>query len=147
MRTVKPIAGVSGNGSGEERNPAPPPYASALARELRRTVRGDVDFGRGARALYAYDASLYRQVPVGVVVPRDADNVVAALAACREHGAPVLGRGTGSSLAGQSVNEAVVFDFSRYMTSILNVDPARGRRGRSPAWSATTSGTRPRNTR
>jgi hypothetical protein len=68
VRTVTPIAGVSGNGSGGERNPPPPSYASALARELRRTVRGDVDFGPGARALYAYDASLYRQVPIGVVV-------------------------------------------------------------------------------
>jgi FAD/FMN-containing dehydrogenase/Fe-S oxidoreductase len=114
-------------GSGSDRNPPLPGYASALAGDLRRTVTGEVDFTPGARALYAYDASIYRQVPVGVVVPRDAGDVAAALAACREHGAPVLGRGTGSSLAGQSVNEAVVFDFSRYLNSIVELDPRRRR--------------------
>ena len=125
MRTVRQISAVSGNGSGEERNPPPPAYASALASELRRTVRGDVDFGPGARALYAFDASVFRQVPIGVVVPRDADDVLAALAACRRHGAPVLGRGCGTGLAGQTVNEAVVFDFSRYMNAVVGMDPER----------------------
>lgn len=104
-------AGSGSAGSGSDRNPPLPGYAPELAGELRRAVTGEVDFTAGARALYAYDASIYRQVPIGVVVPRDVDDVTAALAACREHGAPVLGRGTGSSLAGQSVNEAVVFDF------------------------------------
>jgi FAD/FMN-containing dehydrogenase/Fe-S oxidoreductase len=85
-----------------------------------------VNFGPQARAMYAFDASVYRQVPVGVVLPRDANDVLAALAACRRHGAPVLGRGTGSSLAGQTVNEAVVFDFSKYMHSIIDMDPERG---------------------
>jgi len=93
--------------------------------ELGRVVRGDVDFGPGARALYAYDASIFRQVPVGVVTPRDAEDVAAALAVCRRHGAPVLGRGCGTGLAGQTVNEAVVFDFSRHMNALVNVDPGR----------------------
>ncbi len=110
---------------GLERNPPLPGYASRLARDLRRAVAGEVDFGAQARALYAYDASLFRQVPIGVVLPRDAADVEAALACCREHGAPVLGRGTGSSLAGQSVNEAVVFDFSKYMNVIVELDPER----------------------
>jgi FAD/FMN-containing dehydrogenase len=110
---------------GRGRDPLPPRYASSLARELRRAVRGEVDFSPGARALYAFDASIFRQVPIGVVVPRDAEDVAAALAACRRHGAPVLGRGCGTGLAGQTVNEAVVFDFSRYMNSVVSVDAGR----------------------
>ena len=97
----------------------------ALERELRAALRGDVDFGPGARALYATDSSNYRQVPVGVILPRDADDVEAALAACRRHGAVVLPRGCGTSLAGQTCNEAVVFDFSRYMHEILVLDHDR----------------------
>jgi len=108
-----------------ERDPPRPEYASALARELRAAVAGEVDFGPQARALYAYDASVFRQVPIGVVLPRDAADVEAALACCREHGAPVLGRGCGTGLAGQTVNEAVVFDFSRYLTAIVGLDPDR----------------------
>ena len=109
----------------EDRNPQLPGYASALAEDLRHKLAGEVDFGPGARAMYSFDASVYRQVPIGVVIPRDADDVAAALEACRRHGAPVLGRGTGSSLAGQSVNEAVVFDFSRYMNALVAMDPER----------------------
>ena len=111
----------------EPRNPPLPGYAADLAAGLRRAVAGDVDFGPQARALYAYDASVFRQVPVGVVVPRDAGDVAAALAVCREYGAPVLGRGCGTGLAGQTVNQAVVFDFSRYMNAIVEVDPERRR--------------------
>jgi FAD/FMN-containing dehydrogenase/Fe-S oxidoreductase len=95
-----------------------------LVRELRRDVRGEVRFTPGDRALYAYDASIFRQPPLGVVIPRDADDVEAALAACREHGAPVFGRGCGTGLAGQTVNAAVVFDFSKHMHGIDGIDPA-----------------------
>ena len=108
-----------------ERNPPLPVYASRLARDLGRAVAGEVAFGAQARALYAFDASVFRQVPIGVVVPRDAADVEAALACCREHGAPVLGRGCGTGLAGQTVNQAVVFDFSRYMNAIVELDPRR----------------------
>jgi FAD/FMN-containing dehydrogenase/Fe-S oxidoreductase len=119
-------AGVPGSGARAfERNPAPPRYAASLAADLRRQITGEVRFEAAARALYAFDASVYRQVPIGVVVPRDAGDVTAALEVCRRYGAPVLGRGTGSSLAGQSVNEAVVFDFSRYLNAIVAVDPER----------------------
>jgi hypothetical protein len=69
---------------GEERNPPPPAYASRLARDLGRAVAGEVDFGAQARALYAFDTSVFRQVPIGVVVPRDAADVEAALACCRD---------------------------------------------------------------
>src|SRR5262249_40860543 len=73
--------------------------ARALEGDLRQQVGGEVRFDRGSRALYATDGSSYRQVPIGVVIPRDNDDVLATLASCREHGAPVLSRGGGTSLA------------------------------------------------
>jgi FAD/FMN-containing dehydrogenase/Fe-S oxidoreductase len=94
-----------------------------LATDLGRAVRGEVRFDRGSQAAYASDASVYRQVPIGVVVPRDASDVISALAVCREHRVPVLARGCGTGLAGQSVNAAVVFDFSKYMHQIVSLDP------------------------
>ncbi|HEX7250376.1 MAG TPA: FAD-binding and (Fe-S)-binding domain-containing protein [Burkholderiales bacterium] len=93
-----------------------------LEQALRRAVSGEVRFDAGARAAYASDASNYRQVPVGVVLPRTVDDIVATLAACREHGVPVLARGGGTSLCGQSVNVAVVIDCSKYMDRVLSVD-------------------------
>jgi FAD/FMN-containing dehydrogenase/Fe-S oxidoreductase len=96
-----------------------------LEAELRRRLGGEVRFDTGSRALYATDGSNYRQVPIGVVMPRDADDVIAAVAICHEHGAPLLCRGGGTSLAGQCCNVAVVLDFSKYMASILAVDPER----------------------
>ncbi len=99
--------------------------AGELESELKRTVRGEVRFDRGSRALYATDASNYRQIPIGLVVPRDDQDVVAAVAACRKFGAPVLPRGAGTSLAGQSCNVAVVLDFTKYMNQILELDPSQ----------------------
>ena len=93
--------------------------------ELKRTVRGEVRFDRGSRALFASDASNYRQIPIGLVVPRDADDVIAAVTACRRYEAPVLARGAGTSLAGQSCNVAVVLDFTKCMNQILELDPER----------------------
>ena len=100
-------------------------HASALASELQRTVRGEVRFDAGARALYATDASNYRHIPIGLVIPRDDADVIAAAAACRKFGAPILARGAGTSLAGQCCNVAVILDFSKYMNRILDLDPAR----------------------
>ena len=97
--------------------------AQALQQRLVETVRGEVRFDDGSRALYATDASNYRQVPIGLVLPLDKEDVIAALAACREFGAPVLSRGAGTSLAGQCCNVAVVLDFSRYMHSVIALDP------------------------
>ena len=94
-----------------------------LGGELRARIRGEVRFDAGSRALYATDASNYRQVPIGIVVPRDTDDVVSTLSICREHGAPVLARGGGTSLAGQCCNVAVVLDMSKYLRSVLEVDP------------------------
>ncbi len=90
---------------------------------LKKNLRGDVRFDLGSRALYAADASNYRQLPVGVVFPRDAADVEAALAACRATGAAVLPRGAGTSLAGQCVNVAVIFDYSRHMNALISIDP------------------------
>ncbi len=96
-----------------------------LAAALRRQVRGEVRFDNGSRALYATDGSNYRQVPIGVVIPRDVDDVIATISLAREYGAPVLCRGGGTSLAGQCCNVAVVLDFSKYMARIIEVDPVR----------------------
>ncbi len=103
--------------------------AAGLEEALRRALRGgssnDVRFDAGSRALYATDASNYRQVPIGVVFPHDVDDVLAAISVCRDFGAPLLCRGGGTSLSGQCCNVAVVLDFSRYMNRILEIDPAR----------------------
>ena len=103
--------------------------AAALAAELSRRLRGEVRFDAGSRALYATDGSNYRQVPIGVIVPRDADDVVEAVAVCRRFGAPFLSRGGGTSLAGQCCNVAVVCDVSKYLHHIVELDPA-GKRAR-----------------
>ncbi len=97
--------------------------AAGLEASLRRHLRGEVRFDNGSRALYATDGSNYRQVPIGVVIPRDTEDVVAAVALARECGAPVLPRGCGTSLAGQCCNVALIIDFSKFMASILEIDP------------------------
>lgn len=99
----------------------------ALEADLRRAVAGEVRFDGGSRGLYATAGSNYRQVPIGVVIPRDANDVIAGMRVCREHDAPVLGRGGGTSLAGQCCNVAVVFDCSKDMNRILELDPVRHR--------------------
>jgi FAD/FMN-containing dehydrogenase/Fe-S oxidoreductase len=95
---------------------------ASLEADLRSCVRGEVRFDEGSRALYATDASNYRQVPLGVVIPRNADDVVAAVAACRRHGAPIVSRGGGTGLCGQTCNIAVVLDFSKFMNRVLEID-------------------------
>jgi FAD/FMN-containing dehydrogenase len=99
--------------------------SSALRDALRRSIRGEVRFDQGSRALYATDGSNYRQVPIGVVLPRDTDDVIATVALCREFNAPLLPRGGGTSLAGQCCNTAVILDTSKYMARILEIDPER----------------------
>jgi FAD/FMN-containing dehydrogenase/Fe-S oxidoreductase len=99
--------------------------AVELEKELKLTVQGEVRFDRGSRALYATDGSNYRQIPIGLVLPRHDQDVIAAVAACRKYGAPVLSRGAGTSLAGQCCNVAVILDFSKYMNRILEIDVDR----------------------
>jgi FAD/FMN-containing dehydrogenase/Fe-S oxidoreductase len=100
----------------------PFPDAMALEQELRSRVRGTVRFDDGARALYATDASNYRQIPIGVVTPLDAADVIAAIEVCRSFAAPVLSRGAATSLAGQCCNTAVILDFSKSMRHIISID-------------------------
>ncbi|HEV2277522.1 MAG TPA: FAD-binding and (Fe-S)-binding domain-containing protein [Acidobacteriaceae bacterium] len=101
--------------------------ARELEAQLRAAVRGEVRFDTTSRALYATDASNYRQVPIGVVLPRDAADVEATIAACRSVGAAILPRGAGTSLSGQCCNVAVVLDFSKYMNRLVELDPERKR--------------------
>ncbi len=101
------------------------PPAEELAAELSRRIQGEVRFDRGTRGLYATDGSNYRQVPIGVVLPKDANDCIETMRVCREFGAPVLSRGGGTSLAGQCCNVAVVLDFSKYMHKILELNPGQ----------------------
>jgi len=91
--------------------------------ELARQVEGEVRFDAGTRAAYATDASNYRQVPVGVVIPRHEGDVIAALSIARENSMPILARGGGTSLAGQACNAALVLDFSKYMNRVIAIEP------------------------
>src|SRR3954468_17044859 len=93
-----------------------------LEAALRAAVRGEVGFDVTSRALTTMDASNYRRVPLGVVAPRDADDVAATLAVCREHGVPVVPRGGGTSIAGQATGTGVVLDFTRHMNRLVSVD-------------------------
>src|SRR3982751_2800914 len=99
----------------------------SLERALRRRIRGEVRFDAGTRALYATDASNYRQVPIGVVVPETLRDVIEAVSCAREKGAPIVARGGGTSLAGQCCNVALVIDTSKYLNRILWLDSRRRR--------------------
>ncbi len=98
---------------------------TALARDLTSVITGEVRFSDGDRALYATDASNYRQVPIGVVIPRTREDVIRTVEICRRYDAPVLPRGGGTSLAGECCNTAVVIDFSKYLNHVLEIDPKR----------------------
>lgn len=97
----------------------------AFAERLRGRITGEVRFDRGARALYATDGSNYRMPPMGVVLPRSVDDVIRTVEACREAGLPILPRGGGTSLSGETNNTAVVIDFSRHLREILEIDTER----------------------
>jgi FAD/FMN-containing dehydrogenase/Fe-S oxidoreductase len=99
-----------------------PSEAERLAIDLLNAVQGEVRFDDGSRALYATDASNYRQLPIGVVVPRDTDDVIAAIQVCRAHGVPIVSRGGGTSLAGQTCNVAVVIDHSKFNNELLELN-------------------------
>src|SRR5918996_133806 len=99
----------------------------ALAAALGARIEGEVRLDAGSRALYATAASNYRQVPIGVVLPRTIEDVIETVTICREYGAPVLSRGGGTSLAGQCCNVAVVIDMSKYLNRILALDPENKR--------------------
>ena len=98
--------------------------AANLEKELRTLgLDGEVRFDLGSRALYATDGSNYRQVPIGVVIPKNENDIIKALAVCRKYKAPIVSRGGGTSLAGQCCNVAVVFDMSKYYNALLELNP------------------------
>src|ERR1700761_8458849 len=100
------------------------PDAHELASLLREQIRGEVRFDPASKALYSTDASNYRHIPIGVVIPRDEADVIATVALCRRFNAPILTRGAGTSLAGQGCNAAVILDFSKYMNGMGEIDLA-----------------------
>ena len=93
-----------------------------LAQEIGRRVSGEVRFDPFSRVLYSTDASIYQMQPVGVVIPRSVDDVLAVMEVARDNQVPVLPRSGGTSLAGQTVNHAIVMDFSKYMNQVLEVN-------------------------
>jgi FAD/FMN-containing dehydrogenase/Fe-S oxidoreductase len=97
-----------------------------LVADLEALVEGEVRFDSYSRNLYATDASAYHQLPIGVVVPVSVADVQAVMEYCAEHSIPVLPRGGGTSLAGQTVNEAVVLDFKKELDAVVDVDPETG---------------------
>lgn len=105
--------------------PTPTASSADLAATLRKRVRGEVRFDEGSRALYATDLSIYRQPPIGVVIPRTVEDVIVTVEECQRRGVPILGRGCGTSLAGQCCNVAVVIDFSKFLHRLLWLDPER----------------------
>jgi FAD/FMN-containing dehydrogenase/Fe-S oxidoreductase len=102
--------------------PSGPIDDAALERALRERVDGEVRFDAGTRGAYSTDASNFRQVPIGVVVPHNVDAAVEAVAVCREHRAPIVSRGGGTSLAGQCTNTAVMIDWAKYCNRLVSVD-------------------------
>ena len=98
--------------------------AAELAAALASAISGEVRFDDGSRALYGADASNYRQIPIGVVLPRSVEDIVETVRICREFGAPILPRGGGTSQCGQCVNVAVVIDTSKYLNRVLEIDEA-----------------------
>ena len=113
--------------------PQPPTTARAdletslvLQAELKARINGEVRFDRTSRMLYSTDASNYQIEPVGVVIPRSLDDAMGAIELAASHGVPVLPRGGGSSLAGQTVGAALVIDFSKYLARIIDLNVEEG---------------------
>src|SRR5580704_1769485 len=100
---------------------------NAFRDKLRHSIEGEVRFDGASLALYSTDASNYRRLPVGVIIPRHEGDVAMAMALARENEIPLLPRGGGTALAGQTTNTALVLDFSKYMNRVLSVDPDRRR--------------------
>jgi FAD/FMN-containing dehydrogenase/Fe-S oxidoreductase len=98
----------------------------ALVEELRRQVRGEVRFDKMSRVLYSTDASIYQVEPIGVVIPKTREDVIAVIETASRHNVPVLPRGGGTSLAGQTVNSAIVIDFSKYMNNVIEINAEEG---------------------
>jgi FAD/FMN-containing dehydrogenase len=96
--------------------------ADSLEKELKEIIEGEIRFDSGSRALYSTDSSNYRQIPIGVVIPKNENDIVETVSLCRKYHAPILSRGAGTSLAGQCCNVAVVMDMSKYYNQVLHLD-------------------------
>ncbi len=94
----------------------------SLIKELKNKIKGELRFDDGSRALYATDASNYRQIPIGVVIPKEINDVIETVKLCHQNKIPLLSRGGGTSLAGQCCNTAVIMDFSKYLNKILELN-------------------------
>src|SRR5580704_17272925 len=97
----------------------------ALARALRRHLAGEIRFDDTSRRIYSTDASIYQVLPLGVVIPRTTDDLVAAVQIAAELEIPIVPRGGGTSLSGQSIGPGLVIDCSKYLNAVLDVDPVR----------------------
>ncbi|HEX5554621.1 MAG TPA: FAD-binding and (Fe-S)-binding domain-containing protein [Chitinophagaceae bacterium] len=93
-----------------------------LGQVLESKIEGEVRFDDGSRALYATDGSNYRQVPIGVVLPKTQQDIIETAAVCRQYNAPLLSRGCGTSLTGACCNVAVVMDMTKYYNKVLHID-------------------------
>lgn len=122
LRFVPPPGASRGDRFGVRSRPEA--ARKALEADLRQAIGGEVRFDAASRALYATAGSNYRQVPIGVVIPRSVDDIVESVRLCRAHRVPLLGRGGGTSLAGQCSNVAIVLDCSKYLNRLLALDPA-----------------------
>jgi FAD/FMN-containing dehydrogenase/Fe-S oxidoreductase len=125
MSAIAKAPGHVHDGPGGTKNDVEPVDVGHLKRRLEKTVRGEVRFDAGTRAMYANDSSNFRQVPLGVVIPASVEDVVATHRACAQFGAPIVNRGGGTSLSGETVNRAIVIDSSKYLTWIGDVDRER----------------------
>lgn len=102
------------------------PPVDHLARDLQKRIRGAVHFDPYSTLLYSTDASIYAIDPVGVILPKDQEDVRTAVAIAREHAVPILPRGAGTSLAGQAVGRALILDMSKHLHRILEVNHEEG---------------------
>jgi FAD/FMN-containing dehydrogenase/Fe-S oxidoreductase len=122
MNALRAITPTNADASRRSAPVADIAQARALQQQLERSVEGEVRFDDGSKAIYAVDSSNYRQVPIGVVIPKSIEDVVHTVAACRKFSVPLLSRGGGTSLAGQCCNTAIVMDWSKYLGQIRNID-------------------------
>ncbi len=102
---------------------SPPAELADLIHELQKRIAGEVRFDAMSRVLYSTDASIYEIEPLGVVIPRTPEDAIAAVEICARHGVPILPRGAGTALAGQAVGRAVQLDMSKYLNTVLEVNP------------------------
>ncbi|MGK7396782.1 MAG: FAD-binding and (Fe-S)-binding domain-containing protein [Candidatus Cyclobacteriaceae bacterium M3_2C_046] len=112
-------------------NQAPPNFSNEvvekLVDELKENIRGEVRFSPGDRALFSTDSSNYRQIPLGIVMPESKQDIIDTVRICKNYDVPITSRGTGTSLAGQTTNAAVIIDYSKYYNQLISVDPKQKR--------------------